>query len=100
MDPDSIGSVDPDPGSESGSRRTKMTHPDADPDPQDPHVFVPPGSGSISQRYGYVSGSGSFPFDFSHRFVERTCLQNRILTQNFSKKIKFVKLKRMCLLVS
>jgi hypothetical protein len=28
------------------------------PDPQDPHVFGPPGSGSISQRYG----SGSFPF--------------------------------------
>jgi hypothetical protein len=24
------------------------------------HVFGPPGSGSISQRYG--SGSGSFPF--------------------------------------
>jgi hypothetical protein len=35
-------------GSESGS------------DPQDPHVFEPPGSGSgsVSQRYG--SGSGSF----------------------------------------
>ncbi len=30
----------------------------ADPDPPDPHVFGPPGSGSISQRYG--SGSGSF----------------------------------------
>ncbi len=29
-----------------------------DPD-QDPYVFGPPGSGSISQRYG--SGSGSFP---------------------------------------
>ncbi len=29
-----------------------------DPDPQDPHVFGPPGSGSISQRYG----SGSFSF--------------------------------------
>ncbi len=28
------------------------------PDPPDPHVFGPPGSGSISQRYG--SGSGSF----------------------------------------
>jgi hypothetical protein len=26
----------------------------------DPHVFGPPGSGSISHRYG--SGSGSFPF--------------------------------------
>jgi len=28
------------------------------PDPPDPHVFGPPGSGSISQRH--VSGSGSF----------------------------------------
>jgi hypothetical protein len=27
-----------------------------DPDPQDPHVFRPPGSGSVIQR------SGSFPF--------------------------------------
>ncbi len=30
-----------------------------DPDP-DLHVFGPPGSGSISQRYGSGSGSGSF----------------------------------------
>jgi hypothetical protein len=29
-----------------------------DPDPQDPHVFRPPGSGSISERYGFKS----FPF--------------------------------------
>jgi hypothetical protein len=43
-----------------------------DPDPQDPHVFVPPGSvfGSISQRYGSGSGSGSF--HFSHKCVVRT----------------------------
>ncbi len=34
-----------------------------DPDPQDPHVFGPPGSRSISQSYG--SGSGSFPFSVS-----------------------------------
>ncbi len=35
-----------------------------DPDPQDPHVFRPSGSGSgsISQRYESGSGSGSFPF--------------------------------------
>ncbi len=33
-----------------------------DPDPQDPHVFGPPGSGSISQRYGSRSVSVSFPF--------------------------------------
>ncbi len=34
----------------------------ADPDPPDPHVFGPPVSGSISQRYGsgFGSGSGSF----------------------------------------
>jgi hypothetical protein len=31
---------------------------DPNPDPPDPHVFEPPGSGSISQRYGF--GSGSF----------------------------------------
>jgi hypothetical protein len=33
-----------------------------DPDPPDPHVFGPPGSGSPSQRYGSgsCSGSGSF----------------------------------------
>jgi hypothetical protein len=29
-----------------------------DPDPQNPHVFGPPGSRSINQRYR----SGSFPF--------------------------------------
>ncbi len=38
-----------------------------DPEP-DPHVFGPPGSGSISQRYG--SGSGTFPFLI--KCVERT----------------------------
>ncbi len=32
----------------------------ADPDPPDPHVFGPPGSGSISQRFGFGSISGSF----------------------------------------
>jgi hypothetical protein len=33
-----------------------------DPDPQDPHVFGPTRSGSISQRYGSGSGSISSPF--------------------------------------
>ncbi len=37
---------------------------DPNPDPPGPRVFGPPGSGSISQRYGSgsgsVSGSGSF----------------------------------------
>ncbi len=32
--------------------------PDPNPDSPDPHVFGPPGSGSISQGYGF--GSGSF----------------------------------------
>jgi hypothetical protein len=31
-----------------------------DPNPQDPHVFWPYGSGSLSQGYG--PGSGSCPF--------------------------------------
>jgi hypothetical protein len=29
----------------------------ADPDPEDPYVFGPPGYGSVSQRYGSRSGS-------------------------------------------
>jgi hypothetical protein len=43
-----------------------------DPDPQDPHVFGPPGSGSISRRYRAGSGSGSRSSFFSHKCVERT----------------------------
>jgi hypothetical protein len=39
---------------------------DPDPDPPDPHVFGPPGSGSISQRYGSRSGSGSGSGPFYH----------------------------------
>jgi hypothetical protein len=35
-----------------------MSVPDNVPDPPDPQIFGPPGSGSINQRYG--SGSGSF----------------------------------------
>jgi hypothetical protein len=35
---------------------------DPNPDPQELYVFGPPGSGSISQRYGSGSSSGSFPF--------------------------------------
>jgi hypothetical protein len=38
-----------------------------DPDTQDPHVFGPPGSGSISQR----SGPGRI-LTFSHKGVEQT----------------------------
>jgi hypothetical protein len=46
---------------------------DTDPDPQDLHVFGPPGS--ISQRYG----SGSFPFLIDVLSGLKKCLQNRIL---------------------
>ncbi len=39
-----------------------VADPNTDPDPPDPHAFGPPGSGSgsISQRYGCGSESGSF----------------------------------------
>jgi hypothetical protein len=49
-----LGLLDPDPSARGM---------DPDPDPPDPHVFGPPRSGSISQRYGsYGSGSGSESF--------------------------------------
>jgi hypothetical protein len=35
-----------------------VADPDPNSDPTDPHIFGPPGSGSISQRYGSGSGSG------------------------------------------
>jgi hypothetical protein len=37
-------------------RKSSVANPDPNPDPSDPYFFGPPGSGSISQRYG----SGSF----------------------------------------
>jgi hypothetical protein len=43
--------------------------------------FGPPGSGSISQRYGSGSGSGSFPFSHYKLFS---------ITQNFNKKLNFL----------
>ncbi len=45
----------------------------ADPDPPDPHVFGPPGSGSgsISQKYGSRSGSGFF---YHHAKIVRKTL--------------------------
>jgi hypothetical protein len=43
----------------------------ADPDP-DPHVFGPLGSGSISQKYGLGSGSGSF--HHSAKIVRKTLI--------------------------
>ncbi len=45
---------------------------DPNPDPPDPHVFGPPGSGSISQRYG----SGSF---YHHAKIVRKTLIPTIL---------------------
>jgi hypothetical protein len=42
----------------SGSSKAKTSVADPNPDPPDPHVFGPPGSGSFRQRY--VFGSGSF----------------------------------------
>jgi hypothetical protein len=68
----------------------KMVNSVGDPDP---HVFGPPGSGFISQRYR--SGYRSFHFLIKALSGLKLCLQNKILTQNFSKKIKFLRLKIM-----
>jgi hypothetical protein len=62
---------------------------DPEPDPQDPHVFGPLGSGSISQRCRSGSGSGSVPFLINVLSGLKECLQNNILTQNYSKKFNF-----------
>jgi hypothetical protein len=50
-----------------------------------PHVLWPPGSGFISHRYGSVSGS--FPFLINVLSGLKKSLQNKILTQNFGKKL-------------
>ncbi len=47
-----------------------------------PHVFGPPGSGSVSKQ-------GSFPFLIKVLSRVRQCLQNKILAKNFSKKLNF-----------
>ncbi len=60
-------------------------------------VFGPPGSETISQKFG--SRSSSFPFLIKVFSGLKYCLQNMILTQNFSKKLKFLRLKVMCLRV-
>ncbi len=61
-----------------------------DPEP-DPHVFRSPGSGTNSQIYVSASGScsGSFPFLINVWSGLKDFLQNKILTQNFSKKFDF-----------
>jgi hypothetical protein len=50
---------------------TSAGDPDPDTDPQDSHVFWPPGSGSFSQRCG--SGSGSLRITFEHKIVAKIC---------------------------
>jgi hypothetical protein len=45
------------------------------PDPPDPRVFWPPGSGSTSQRYGSGSGSGSGSF-YHHAKIIRKNLES------------------------
>ncbi len=52
----------------------------------DPDVFGPPGSGSISHKYG----SGSFPFLITVLSGLKEFLQNKILTQNVCKKLIFL----------
>jgi hypothetical protein len=51
-----------------------VADPDPNPDPPDPHVFGPPGSGSISQKYGPGSGSGSRYFYHSAKIVRKTLI--------------------------
>ncbi len=55
-------------------KSVKTSVADPDPDPPDPHVFGPPGSGYTSQRYG--SGSGSF---YHHAKIIRKTLIPTIL---------------------
>jgi hypothetical protein len=43
-----------------------------EPDPPDPHVFGPPGSGSTSQMYGSGSGSSSGSFYYLAKIVRKT----------------------------
>ncbi len=63
------------------------------------HVFWPRVSGSISQRYG--SGSSLQILPFSHKGVERTEIMLEKLNFNTKfGKIKFLRLKLMCLQVS
>ncbi len=59
-------------------KNSSVADPDTNPDPDlpDPHVFGPPGSGSISPRYGSGSGSGSF---YHHAKIVRKTLIPTIL---------------------
>jgi hypothetical protein len=51
---------------------------DPDPDPPDSHVFGPPGSGSISQRYG----SGSRFFYHHAKIVRNTLIPPNLSLKN------------------
>ena len=50
---------------------TSVPDPEPNPDPPDPNVFGLPGSGSISQRYGSESGSGSRSFFHQAKIVKK-----------------------------
>ncbi len=54
----------------------RVLDPDPNPDqyPPDPHFLGPPGSGSISQRYGSVSGFGSGSFYQQAKIVRKTLI--------------------------
>jgi hypothetical protein len=68
----------------------------------DPHVFGPPGSGSISRRCGSGSGSGSRSYPFSLKCVGRTVIMpaKQNFNTRFQQKIKFFRLKMMYLWAS
>jgi hypothetical protein len=50
------------------------------PDPDPPDVFGPPGSGPISQRYGYGSSSGSGSFYHQEKIVRKTLIPTVFVT--------------------
>jgi hypothetical protein len=54
---------------------------DPNPDPPDPHVFGPPGSGSTSQMYGSGCGSCSGSGSFYHhaKIVRKTLIPTFLL---------------------
>jgi hypothetical protein len=53
---------------------------DPNPDPSDPYVFVPPGSGSGSIRQRYGPGSGSF---YHHAKIVRKYLDSYCFVTSF-----------------
>jgi hypothetical protein len=54
--------------------------PNLAPDPSDPYVFGPPGSGSISQRYRREPGSGpdSGSFSYQAKEVKKTLIPSAL----------------------